>query len=268
MTKGNRKIGLGVMGFADMLLRLRVPYDSDEACRVADEVMAFIHDEARGRAARNSRVSAACSPTSRAPCSTGPTGGRVRNATVTTIAPTGTISIIAGCSSGIEPLFAVSYVRATCSTTTGIVEVHPYFEQMARDRGFYSDELMKKIAEVGSARHVDGIPADVQARIRHRARHHPRVAHQAAGGVPEVARTTRCPRPSTSPTRPRSTTWRTSTAWRSDRLQGRHDLPRRQPRRAGAQRRPVQEQRDSEPGVGIAARGLRARNSSPARRSA
>ncbi len=90
-------------------------------------------------------------------------GPRVRNATTTTIAPTGTISIIAGCSSGIEPLFAVWYVRANVLDDESMVEVHPYFEQVARERGFYSDELMKKIADVGSARHVDGIPADVQS---------------------------------------------------------------------------------------------------------
>ena len=86
----------------------------------------------------------------------------MRNATVTTIAPTGTISIIAGCSSGIEPVFALSYVRANVLDDDRMVEVNPYFEQVAQDRGFYSDELMKKIAEVGSARHTDGVPQDVQ----------------------------------------------------------------------------------------------------------
>src|SRR5664279_5446650 len=82
-----------------------------------------------------------------------PGGARVRNATVTTIAPTGTISIIAGCSSGIEPLFAISYVRANVLDDDRMVEVHPYFEEVAKQRGFYSDELMARIAEVGTVRH-------------------------------------------------------------------------------------------------------------------
>jgi ribonucleoside-diphosphate reductase alpha chain len=162
MTKGNRKIGLGVMGFADMLLRLQVPYDSDEACRIAGEVMSFIHDEARAESEELARERGVF-PNFEGSIFDRPEGARVRNATVTTIAPTGTISIIAGCSSGIEPLFALSYVRANVLDDDRMVEGHPYFEQVARDRGFFSDELMKKVAEVGSARHIDGIPADVQS---------------------------------------------------------------------------------------------------------
>jgi ribonucleoside-diphosphate reductase alpha chain len=161
MTKGNRKIGLGVMGFADMLLRLQVPYDSEEACRIAGEVMGFIHDEARAESEELARERGVF-PNFEGSIFDRPEGARVRNATVTTIAPTGTISIIAGCSSGIEPIFALSYVRANVLDDDRMVEGHPYFEEVARERGFYSDELMKKIAEVGSARHVDGIPADVQ----------------------------------------------------------------------------------------------------------
>jgi ribonucleoside-diphosphate reductase alpha chain len=161
MTKGNRKIGLGVMGFADMLLRLQVPYDSDEACRLAHEVMSFIHDEARAESEDLARERGVF-PNFEGSIFDRPEGARVRNATVTTIAPTGTISIIAGCSSGIEPVFALSYVRANVLDDDRMVEGHPYFEQVAQDRGFYSDELMKKIAEVGSARHTDGVPQDVQ----------------------------------------------------------------------------------------------------------
>ena len=161
MTKGNRKIGLGVMGFADMLLRLQVPYDSDEACRIAGEVMSFIHDEARAESEDLARERGVF-PNFEGSIYDSPAGARVRNATVTTIAPTGTISIIAGCSSGIEPIFALSYVRANVLDDDRMVEGHPYFEQVARERGFYSDELMKKIAEVGSARHTDGVPQDVQ----------------------------------------------------------------------------------------------------------
>ena len=161
MTKGNRKIGLGVMGFADMLLRLQVPYDSDEACRIAGEVMSFIHDEARAESEDLARERGVF-PNFEGSIFDSPSGARVRNATVTTIAPTGTISIIAGCSSGIEPVFALSYVRANVLDDDRMVEGHPYFEQVAQDRGFYSEELMKKIAEVGSARHTDGVPQDVQ----------------------------------------------------------------------------------------------------------
>jgi ribonucleoside-diphosphate reductase alpha chain len=161
MTKGNRKIGLGVMGFADMLLRLQVPYDSDEACRIAGEVMSFVHDEARAESEDLARERGVF-PNFEGSIFDSPAGARVRNATVTTIAPTGTISIIAGCSSGIEPLFALSYVRANVLDDDRMVESHPYFEQVARERGFYGEELMKKIADVGSARHVDGVPPDVQ----------------------------------------------------------------------------------------------------------
>ena len=161
MTKSNRKIGLGVMGFADMLLRLDVPYDSDEACRIAGEIMAFIHDEARAASEELARERGVF-PSFEGSIYDRPGGARVRNATTTTIAPTGTISIIAGCSSGIEPLFAVSYIRANVLDDDQMVEVHPYFEEVARRRGFYSDDLMKKIAEVGSVRHLDGVPPDVQ----------------------------------------------------------------------------------------------------------
>jgi ribonucleoside-diphosphate reductase alpha chain len=161
MTKGNRKIGLGVMGFADMLLHLQVPYDSDEACRIAGEVMSFIHDEARAESEDLARERGVF-PNFEGSIFDSPEGARVRNATVTTIAPTGTISIIAGCSSGIEPVFALSYVRANVLDDDRMVEGHPYFEQVAQERGFLSDELMKRIAETGSARHTDGVPQDVQ----------------------------------------------------------------------------------------------------------
>ena len=161
MTKQNRKIGLGVMGFADMLLMLNVPYDSDDAVRIAGEVMGFVHDEARAASEDLARERGVF-PSFEGSIYDRPGGARVRNATTTTIAPTGTISIIAGCSSGVEPLFAVSYVRANILDDDRMIEVHPYFEQVAKERGFASDELMKKIADVGSVRHLDGVPADVQ----------------------------------------------------------------------------------------------------------
>ncbi len=161
MTKGNRKIGLGVMGFADMLLQLQVPYDSDEALKIAGEVMGFVHDEAQAASEDLARERGVF-PNFEGSIFDRPAGARVRNATVTTVAPTGTISIIAGCSSGIEPLFAVSYVRANVLDDDRMVEVQPHFERVARQRGFYNDELMKQIAEVGTVRHLDGVPADVQ----------------------------------------------------------------------------------------------------------
>jgi ribonucleoside-diphosphate reductase alpha chain len=161
MTKSNRKIGLGVMGFADMLLHLQVPYDSEEACRIAGEVMSFIHDEARAASADLARERGVF-PNFEGSVYDRPGGVRVRNATTTTIAPTGTISIIAGCSSGIEPLFAVSYVRANVLDDDRMVEAHPYFEQIAKERGFFTDELMKQIADVGSVRQLSRVPLDVQ----------------------------------------------------------------------------------------------------------
>ena len=162
MTKGNRKIGLGVMGFADMLLQLAVAYDSEEACKIAAEVMSFVHDEARA-ASVELAAERGVFPNFEGSIYDRPDGDRVRNATTTTIAPTGTISIIAGCSSGVEPLFAVSYVRANVLDDESMVEVHPYFEQVARVRGFHSDELLKQIAEKGTVRGTDGVPDDVQA---------------------------------------------------------------------------------------------------------
>ncbi|MGQ9689233.1 MAG: vitamin B12-dependent ribonucleotide reductase [Desulfobaccales bacterium] len=159
-TRNNRKIGLGVMGFADLLLQLGIPYNSEEAAQVAEEVMAFINQEARAASAdlADRRGNFPSFPGSRYD---GNGVGRMRNATVTTIAPTGTISIIAGASSGIEPLFAVSYVRRVLEGTE-LVEVHPYFEELARRRGFYSPELLRAVAKTGSIRDFKEIPKDIR----------------------------------------------------------------------------------------------------------
>jgi ribonucleoside-diphosphate reductase alpha chain len=161
MTKGNRKVGLGVMGFADLLLYLSVPYDSDEAAQVAGDVMRFIQTEAQ-KASQELADERGVFPNFKGSVFDRPDGPRMRNATVTTIAPTGTISIIAGCSSGIEPLFAVSYVRAKVLDDERLVEVHPYFEKVARAGDFYSDELMKRIADEGTVRGVDEVPDEVR----------------------------------------------------------------------------------------------------------
>ncbi|MDP3182441.1 MAG: vitamin B12-dependent ribonucleotide reductase [Desulfobaccales bacterium] len=159
-TQESRKIGLGVMGFADMLLYLGIRYNSEEAVAVAEEVMAFIQKESRlasaALAARRGNF-----PHYNGSRYDGNGLGRMRNATTTTIAPTGTISIIAGCSSGIEPLFAVSYVRRVLEGTE-LVEVHPYFEELARRRGFYSPELMRQIAQTGSIRDLKEIPQSIR----------------------------------------------------------------------------------------------------------
>jgi ribonucleoside-diphosphate reductase alpha chain len=152
------------MGFADLLLLLGIPYNSEEAVQVADEVMAFINREARSASAElaGHRGNFPSFAGSRYDSSGNGNGlGCMRNATVTTIAPTGTISIIAGASSGIEPLFAISYVRRVLEGTE-LVEVHPYFEELARRRGFYSPELMRAVAQTGSIRDFKEIPKDIR----------------------------------------------------------------------------------------------------------
>jgi ribonucleoside-diphosphate reductase alpha chain len=161
MTRANRKIGLGVMGWADLLILLGIPYDSDEAVELGEKVMKFITDKARATSRELAKERGAF-PNFKGSVYDGKgKGGPVRNATCTTIAPTGTISIIANCSSGIEPLFAVSYIRQVLDNDK-LVEVHPLFEKIARERGFYSKELMQKIAEHGTVQDIDEIPDDIR----------------------------------------------------------------------------------------------------------
>ncbi|MBE0512072.1 vitamin B12-dependent ribonucleotide reductase [Candidatus Bathyarchaeota archaeon] len=160
ITKANRKIGLGVMGFADMLIRLGIPYDSEEALAVAEEVMKFVSGEATKKSAeigeeRGSFANFRGSLWEKKGYKT------IRNSTVTTVAPTGTISIIAGCSSGIEPIFAVAFVRNVMEGTR-LLEIQPTFEKVAREKGFYSRDLMLKIAKTGSIQNQEEIPKEVR----------------------------------------------------------------------------------------------------------
>jgi ribonucleoside-diphosphate reductase alpha chain len=158
-TKANRKIGLGVMGFADMLIKLEIPYNSNEALELAEKLMKFVTEEARKKSVEIGEERGSFPNFDKSiwkdkyPA--------MRNATVTTIAPTGSISIIAGCSSGIEPIFAVSFIRNVLDGTR-LFETNPLFELIAKERGFYSAKLLEEIARTGSAQKVDGIPEDVK----------------------------------------------------------------------------------------------------------
>ena len=160
MTKANRKIGLGVMGFADMLIKLGVPYNSDEALILAERVMSFILKKARD-ASRGLAKKRGAFPNFERSIYVNGKEGVLRNATLTTIAPTGSLSIIAGCSSGIEPLFAISYVRKILDNTR-MLEVHPYFKEIGIEKGFFSPELMKIIADKGSIQEIEEIPEDIR----------------------------------------------------------------------------------------------------------
>ena len=159
MVRGNRKIGLGVMGFADMLYQLGIPYDSDAALETAENVMRFIqeaaHEASRNLAEERGVFENYDHSIFKA------SGIKYRNATTTTIAPTGTLSILAGCSSGIEPLFALSFVRNVMDNDK-LLEVNPYFEKVAVKRNFYSRELMDAIAKQGSIRKLAEIPDDIR----------------------------------------------------------------------------------------------------------
>lgn len=160
MTKKTRKVGLGVMGFADMLIKLGIPYDSEEALETAEDIMRFINEKATETSIALAEERGVF-PAFEGSVYDVPGGLKVRNATTTTIAPTGTLSIIAGCSSGIEPLFALSYVRNILDGDH-LIEVNPLFEDVARKEGFYSEEMMKELARRGTIKHMAGIPEEVK----------------------------------------------------------------------------------------------------------
>ncbi|HZS37302.1 MAG TPA: adenosylcobalamin-dependent ribonucleoside-diphosphate reductase [Polyangia bacterium] len=160
ITHGNRKIGLGVMGFADALVRLDVAYDSERAVAIGGELAAFVEREAQAASEELARERGAFPNWAG---SRWQQQGRkeLRNATTTTIAPTGTISILAGCSGGIEPLYAVSFVRQVLDGER-LVDVHPLFVERARREGWYSEALMQRIAERGSVRGMAEVPEAAQ----------------------------------------------------------------------------------------------------------
>lgn len=160
MTHANRKIGLGVMGWADMLIMLGIPYNSDEAVKLGTKIMQFINDEGH-TASRELGQQRGAFPNFKGSIFDKKGALPQRNATVTTIAPTGTISIIASASSGVEPLFAVCFQRRQLDTI--MYETNALFEKIAKERGFWSEEILRSISENhGSVKGIDAIPADVQ----------------------------------------------------------------------------------------------------------
>ncbi len=160
ITKRNRKIGLGVMGWADALIRMGVPYDSEAALVLADRLAGFI---ARESIAASEKLAVERGPFPGWDESRWRQEGHAprRNATTTTIAPTGTISILAGCSGGIEPLYAVSFVREILDGER-LTEVHPQFLARAQREGWFAESLMMQVAARGSVAGVAGVPAEVQ----------------------------------------------------------------------------------------------------------
>ena len=156
----NRKIGLGVMGWADLLYQLKIPYNSQTAVDLAERVMKFVHDEARS-ASKKLAAERGAFPAYAESVFGEANLGPYRNATTTTIAPTGTLSIIGGCSSGVEPLFALSFVRNVMDNDK-LVETNPFFEAAVKDADAYSAKLMEEIAKVGSIRKMEHLPEDIR----------------------------------------------------------------------------------------------------------
>lgn len=168
MTLANRKIGLGVMGFADMMIMLGVPYNSEKGIKLGEKIMKFIDDESKKASvalAEKRGVFPNFKDSIYDKDSKNFKGRNLllRNATTTTIAPTGTISIICGASSGIEPLFAIAFKRSNIlHKGDELIEVNPLFEKIAKEEGFYSKELMKEVCEKGSIQEIEAIPRDVR----------------------------------------------------------------------------------------------------------
>lgn len=159
LTRANRKIGLGIMGFADLLLALDIPYDTDDAVRLGRHLMGFLQAQAHEASAKLARVRGAFPNYARSRLAA--QGTRRRNATVTTIAPTGTLSVLANCSAGIEPLYGVSFTRIALGDHR-FTTLHPDFERRARTTGIWSDQLVRELAAHESIQHLTQIPADLR----------------------------------------------------------------------------------------------------------
>jgi len=160
ITRGNRKIGLGVMGFAEMLIQLGISYASDEGLEVAKKVMGFIQEEAIAKSVELAHQRGSF-PNFRGSLWEKKGYQSMRNATLVTIAPTGTISIIAGTSSGIEPLFAISFYREIMEGTR-LLEVNHFFQSMAKTAGIANRELMERAALKGSIQNLPGVPKNMK----------------------------------------------------------------------------------------------------------
>jgi ribonucleoside-diphosphate reductase alpha chain len=156
MVRGNRKVGLGVMGFADMLIQLGIPYASDEAVAVAEKLMRFIRSEAR-EASRELAEERGVFPNWEKSIYARKSQ-KMRNATVTSIAPTGTISIVAGAAASIEPLFALAYRRENVLGGQTLTELNPLFVDYAKKHGFYTDKLLRELRAKGSVADIDSVP--------------------------------------------------------------------------------------------------------------
>jgi ribonucleoside-diphosphate reductase alpha chain len=161
MSRANRKIGLGVMGFADMLIRLEMVYNSKEALQTAEKVMKFIQDESKV-VSRELAKERGPFPNFKGSIYDKEGAEPLRNATTTTIAPTGTIGIIAGCSSGIEPLFAVSFTRKYVLGGEEMTEINPLFEEMLEKKGLKSQELLDKVAGEATIQEIEEVPKEIR----------------------------------------------------------------------------------------------------------
>lgn len=159
-TKANRRIGLGIMGFADMLIMLGIPYDSEDALKIAEDIMRFMQAVSKEKSKLMAEERGTF-PNFDKSIYFNAGGPLQRNATTTTIAPTGTISIIAGCSSGIEPLYAVSFVREVLDNMK-LREINPVFKKIAISKGFYNKELLSEISKSESIQHISSIPQDIK----------------------------------------------------------------------------------------------------------
>jgi ribonucleoside-diphosphate reductase alpha chain len=160
MTRGNRKIGLGVMGFAEMLIRIGISYDSDEAVKIAEKIMSFIAQEAF-QTSQELAQERDVFPNWKGSIHE-PRGVRVRNATHTAVAPTGTISIIAGTSASIEPLFALAYKRKHVLNGQTLLEVNPLFLEYLDQHGLKPDRVVDEVLEKGRLQDTEGVPQELK----------------------------------------------------------------------------------------------------------